>query len=111
MMILGAELEPETSVTVAITLKEPDKGGMIMNMDRGYHKDKNIETSNRPKLLKRRNKKFKKKTIMNKVRTLINKYPDSTDNDMNYLSNTEIKESKFYELPKIKYESDFTFHA
>ncbi|CAC5375871.1 unnamed protein product [Mytilus coruscus] len=69
----------------SIIIKEADKGGAVVIMNKEYYKDKVLEQLKDTEFYKEK-KRIKDNTIMRKIKHLIKKYPDSiTSKEKDYL--------------------------
>ncbi|CAG2222931.1 unnamed protein product [Mytilus edulis] len=85
----------------SIIIKEADKGGALVIMDRIYYRDKIQEQLNDKQYYRELNDNMEKKTKRN-INKLISKFPHcTTEKEVDYLTKFEVKTSNFYGLPKI----------
>ncbi|VDI81669.1 Hypothetical predicted protein [Mytilus galloprovincialis] len=85
----------------SIILKEADKGGGIVIMDKTFYREKVLEQLNDNDYYTKRRKNNDKSTIR-KIKKLVVEYSESlTDNKIAYLCDFTPKEANFYGLPKI----------
>ena len=84
-----------------IIIKEADKGGAVIIMDKKYYRKKIQEMLNNPTNFERLNENIDKE-IISKIKKLCKKYEDKlTKKEKDYLETFESKTSNFYGLPKI----------
>ncbi|CAG2230443.1 unnamed protein product [Mytilus edulis] len=82
-------------------LKEADKGGGIVIMDKTFYREKVLEQLNDNEYYTKLRKNNDKSTIR-KIKRLVEEYSESfTDNEIAYLCDFTPKEANFYGLPKI----------
>ncbi|OOY72080.1 GIY-YIG nuclease family protein [Solemya velum gill symbiont] len=87
-----------------IVIKEADKGGAIVIMDKDYYREKVLDQLNDGIFYKKHSG---KKTVMKKIKHLIEHHPNSvTEKEADYLCNFQIKDSNFYGLPKVHKSSE-----
>ncbi|CAG2214887.1 unnamed protein product [Mytilus edulis] len=85
----------------SIILKEADKGGGIVIMDKTFYREKVLEQLNDNEYYTKLRKNNDKSTIR-KIKKLVKEYSESfTDNEIAYLCDFTPKEANFYGLPKI----------
>ncbi|CAG2255146.1 unnamed protein product [Mytilus edulis] len=85
----------------SIIIKEADKGGALVIMDRIYYRDKIQEQLNDIQYYRELNDNMERKTKRN-INKLISKFPHcTTAKEVDYLTKFEVKTSNFYGLPKI----------
>ncbi|CAG2199913.1 unnamed protein product [Mytilus edulis] len=85
----------------SIILKEADKGGGIVIMDKTFYREKVLEQLNDNEYYTKLRKNNDKSTIR-KIKKLVEEYSESfTDNEIAYLCDFTPKEANFYGLPKI----------
>ena len=84
-----------------IVIKEADKGGAIVIMDKNYYKEKILEQLNDRNFYREIDGNMDK-TTMQVIGRLVTKYQNHiTDKEQNFLLQFEVKTSNFYGLPKI----------
>ncbi|CAG2245824.1 unnamed protein product [Mytilus edulis] len=85
----------------SIILKEADKGGGIVIMDKTFYREKVLEQLNDNEYYTKLRKNNDKSTIR-KIKRLVKEYSESfTANEIAYLCDFTPKEANFYGLPKI----------
>lgn len=84
----------------SIIIKEADKGGGIVIMNKDYYKNKMLEMLQDNTFYKATEDDCSK-TTFKKIRALIRESKDITRHEINYLLEFESKTSSFYGLPKI----------
>ncbi|XP_060085696.1 uncharacterized protein LOC132565106 [Ylistrum balloti] len=85
----------------SIVIKEADKGGAKVIMDREFYKNKILELLEDVDNYKEIDTN-KDETVLKRIGKLIKKYPGQlTDKEQDYLMNFQCKTSNFYGLPKI----------
>ena len=84
----------------SIIIKEADKGGGIVIMNREYYKTKMLEMLEDNSFYRQANDDCSKSTFK-KIKSLIKLSGDVTRHEIDYLLNFEFKSSSFYGLPKI----------
>ncbi|VDI57978.1 Hypothetical predicted protein, partial [Mytilus galloprovincialis] len=95
----------------SIIIKEADKGGGIVIMDKDHYKDMVLNQLEDGVFYQKLNGNRDKST-MSKIRKLIKEYSDNlTDKEKDYLKNFEVKTSNFYGLPKIHKSKEIQDHV
>ncbi|VDI57593.1 Hypothetical predicted protein [Mytilus galloprovincialis] len=95
----------------SIIIKEADKGGGIVIMDKDHYKDMVLNQLEDGLFYQKLNGNRDKST-MSKIRKLIKEYSDNlTDKEKDYLKNFEVKTSNFYGLPKIHKSKEIQDHV
>ena len=89
-----------------LVIKEADKGGAIVLMDKDYYEDKMLEMLRDTQTYKEISRSIEKNTTA-KIRELTLKYDlNLTQKEKDFLLNFEHKDSQFYGLPKIHKSSE-----
>ena len=84
-----------------IVIKEADKGGAIVIMDKEFYKEKLLSVLNNEIYYKKCNSR-EENVILNRISKLLDRYSDDiTDTERDYLTNFDAKTAYFYGLPKI----------
>ena len=88
------------SKDTSIVIKEADKGGGIVIMNKEFYKRKRLQMLEDNSFYKQINNQALKDT-MNKIKKVMRLAPEITLHEQNYLLDFECKSSMFYGLPKI----------
>lgn len=85
-----------------IVIKEADKGGGVVVMNKTYYEQKILEMLGDQDYYKSTTENYDKKTI-SKIKQLLNdpSARNITEKERNYLVNFDVRESQFYGLPKV----------
>ena len=85
----------------SIIIKNADKGGAIVIMDRDHYKEMSLSQLQDHQFYTKLEQNEDRRTML-KIEKLTRKYQDNlTDNEIEYLTKYEVKSSNFYGLPKI----------
>ena len=85
-----------------LIIKEGDKGGACVIMDKIYYRDKMLALLNDAKTYKCINKNTIEKVILNEIKALAKQFEnDLTRKEYDYLTNFDHKPSNIYGLPKV----------
>lgn len=85
----------------SIIIKEADKGGAIVIMDKEYYQHKIQEQLGDTNSYRELNENIDRKT-MRSINQLISKFPEcTTEKEEDFLRNFDVKSSNFYGLPKV----------